>query len=30
MSEHELSNAVVELTAPDGQVYRFRYGATIP
>lgn len=30
MSEHELSDAVVELTAPDGQVYRFRYGATIP
>ena len=30
MSEHELSDAVVELTAPDGQVYRFHYGATIP
>ena len=30
MSEHELTDAVVELTAPDGQVYRFRYGATIP
>ena len=27
---HELDNAVVELTAPDGTVYRFRYGATIP
>jgi uncharacterized protein YrzB (UPF0473 family) len=30
MSEHELNDAVVELTAPDGQVFRFRYGATIP
>lgn len=28
--QHELENAVVELTAPDGTVYRFRYGATIP
>lgn len=30
MSEHDLNDAVVELTAPDGQVFRFRYGATIP
>ena len=30
MSEHELNDAVVELTAPDGRVFRFRYGATIP
>lgn len=30
MSEHDLSDAVVELTAPDGRVFRFRYGATIP
>lgn len=30
MSEHDLNDAVVELTAPDGTVYRFRYGATIP
>ncbi len=29
MSEHDLNDAVVELTAPDGQVFRFRYGATI-
>lgn len=28
MSELELG--VVELNAPDGTVYRFRYGATIP
>ena len=26
----DLTGAVVELTAPDGRVYRFRYGATIP
>lgn len=26
----ELDMAVVELNAPDGTVYRFRYGATIP
>ena len=30
MSEHDLNDAVVELTAPDGAVFRFRYGATIP
>lgn len=30
MSEHDLNDAVVELTAPDGRVFRFRYGATIP
>lgn len=30
MSEHDLTDAVVELTAPDGRVFRFRYGATIP
>lgn len=30
MSEHDLHDAVVELTAPDGRVFRFRYGATIP
>lgn len=30
MSEHDLMDAVVELTAPDGRVFRFRYGATIP
>lgn len=30
MSEHDLADAVVELTAPDGGVFRFRYGATIP
>ena len=30
MSEHELTDAVVELTAPGGQVYRFRYGASVP
>lgn len=30
MSEYDLNDAVVELTSPDGQVYRFRYGATIP
>ena len=26
----DLSDAVVELTAPDGRVFRFRYGATLP
>jgi len=26
----ELNDAVVELTAPDGKVFRFRYGATVP
>ena len=26
----ELDEALVELTAPDGTVYRFRYGAMIP
>lgn len=26
----ELEMGVVELTAPDGTVYRFRYGATVP
>jgi len=26
----ELEMGVVELNAPDGTVYRFRYGATIP
>jgi len=26
----DLSGAVVELTAPDGRVFRFRYGAVIP
>lgn len=26
----ELIGAKVELTGPDGRVYRFRYGATIP
>lgn len=26
----DLTDAVVELSAPDGRVYRFRYGATIP
>ena len=31
MSEHPiLDEAVVELTAPDGRVFRFRYGAVIP
>ena len=31
MSEHPiLDEAVVELTAPDGRVFRFRYGATLP
>ena len=31
MSEHPiLEEAVVELTAPDGRVFRFRYGAVIP
>lgn len=30
MNEHDLNDAVVELTAPDGKVFRFRYGATIP
>lgn len=26
----DLSDAIVELTAPDGRVYRFRYGAVVP
>ena len=26
----DLTDAIVELTAPDGQVYRFRYGAVVP
>ncbi len=26
----ELTDAVVELTAPDGTIYRFRYGAVLP
>lgn len=30
MDTPELNDAVVELTAPDGKVFRFRYGATIP
>lgn len=27
---NDLKGAKVELTAPDGTVYRFRYGATVP
>ncbi len=30
MDTPELNDAVVELTSPDGKVYRFHYGATIP
>ena len=30
MSEHERTNAAVELTASDGQVSPFRYGETTP
>ena len=30
MKTPDLNEAVVELTAPDGRVFRFRYGATIP
>ena len=30
MQTPDLNDAVVELTSPDGKVYRFRYGATIP
>lgn len=30
MMQPDLTDAVVELTAPDGRVFRFRYGATIP
>lgn len=30
MQQPDLNDAVVELTGPEGKVYRFRYGATIP
>ncbi len=30
LDAQELSDAVVELTGPDGTVYRFRYGAILP
>lgn len=30
MANDSLDNALVELTAPDGRVFQFRYGATIP
>ena len=30
MDTPDLNDAVVELTSPDGKVYRFHYGATIP
>ena len=30
MEEHNLNEALVELTGPDGKVYQFQYGATIP
>lgn len=30
MNTPDLNEAVVELTAPDGQIFHFRYGATIP
>ncbi len=30
MDTPDLNDAVVELTSPDGTVYRFHYGATIP
>ena len=30
MDDHALDNALVELTAPDGRVLRFRFGAVVP
>lgn len=30
MDQMDLSEALVELTGPDGQVYQFRFGAMIP
>ena len=30
MTPNDLQGAAVELTAPDGTVYRFRYGASVP
>ena len=30
MSQYDLNDALVELTSPNGTVYQFRYGATIP
>ena len=30
VEEHNLNEALVELTGPDGKVYQFQYGATIP
>ena len=30
MTPNDLQGAAVALTAPDGTVYRFRYGASIP